>query len=130
MPPKPGLVERVTGMFKAMLSARPQYRLVQGRDGSWCFRLHDYDGQIMLTSTSLPSRAECLAALESARVIAADPKAYRRQTTKDSKFTFIVQRPDGEALGVGSMNSTVSDCDDAIAQVQRVAPKAAVAQDG
>lgn len=97
------------------LSARPRLKIFQGRDGLFYFRLYDYSGDVLLTSQGVPDKEECRINLDTARASVLQEDNFKRQTTKNSTFTYLLQdRPAGRVLAVGAGYSTVRDCDDAI----------------
>jgi len=101
-------------MLDALLSARPKLKVFRGRDTLHYFRLYDYNGEVLLTSQGVPEESQCVTNLDLAKTAVNDEKNFGRQTTSDSKFTYLLMSPSRQVLAVGAMYNNVRDCDDAI----------------
>lgn len=92
--------------------------------GELQFNLKAGNGQVILTSESYSSKANCLNGVESVRKNSQVKARYERKTASNGKFFFNLTATNGQVIGSSQMYVDQAGRDNGIASVAAHAPNA------
>ena len=101
-----------------------QFRVDKRSNGEFQFNLLGNNGEIILTSESYGTKANCLNGIESVRINSKNPERFEQRSSKDGRPYFVLKAANGQIIGVSQMYGTVDNCKNGIESVMKSAPKA------
>lgn len=104
----------------------PKFQIFTGRDGQFYFRLRGGGGEIILASEGYTSKAGCQNGIRSVKENAPLDERYRRRTSANDQFYFVLVAANGEVIGVSETYTTERRRDEGIEAVKRIAPDAPI----
>lgn len=104
----------------------PKFELYLDKGGQHRFRLRARNGQVILASEGYASKAGCMNGIASVQKNASDDARYRRETSSNGKFYFVLTAANNEPIGRSEMYERAQSRDKGIEAVKRVAAGAPV----
>ncbi len=104
----------------------PKFELYTDKGGSFRFRLKARNGQTILASEGYTSKSGCKNGIESVKKNAADDGRFRRATSSNGKFYFVLVAGNNEPIGRSEMYERAPSREKGIEAVKRVAPAAPI----
>lgn len=104
----------------------PKYELYADKSGQFRFRLKARNGQVILSSEGYASKSGCKNGIASVQKNGPDDGRYRRETSSNGKFYFVLTAANNEVIGRSEMYERAQSRDKGIDAVKRVAAGAPV----
>lgn len=96
-----------------------KYELSKNRSGQFFFNLKAANGQVILTSSSHPSKDNALHTLDAVRSSGSMDHHFERKVSTGGQPYFSLKTSDGENLGRSETYSSVAAMEKGIASVKR-----------
>jgi RHS repeat-associated protein len=102
----------------------PKFQIFQGQDKQFYFRLLARNGRVLLRSEGYVSRAGCENGIHSVQENAATDARYRRSTTAEGQYYFVLVAANGAVIGTSQLYVRKQNRDQGIEAVKTTAPTA------
>lgn len=97
-----------------------------GKDRQYYFHLISDAGEILLVSEGYKTKAGCLNGVKSIKQNASANKNYRRKTSKNDQYYFVLLAANKKIIGTSKMYASDALCNKTIESVQKMTPEASV----
>lgn len=104
----------------------PKFERYTDKGGEHRFRLRARNGQVILSSEGYSSKSGCTNGIESVKKNASLDERYRRETSRNGKYYFVLVAGNNEPIGSSQMYQREASRENGIEAVMRVAPGAPV----
>ncbi len=101
----------------------PRFEIDTDSKGEFRFNLFAVNAKnILRSSEGYTTKQNCIKAIESVKANAPNDNRYKRGTSSNGQYYFVLNARNGEALGISEMYTTVANRENGIAAVKRDAP--------
>ena len=105
----------------------PKFQVFMGKaDEQFYFRLRAENGEIILGSEGYTAKLSCMNGIESVKGNSQDDSNFKRKTTSNDQFHFVLVAKNGETIGSSETYTTKQAMENGIEAVRRVALEAQV----
>lgn len=111
----------------ALTTASGKFETFTGADGKTYFHLLAGNGEKVLASEGYASAGAALAGIASVKENAADATRFEVRTAVDGETYFVLKAKNGEVVGMSETYASRGNTDRAIATVQKIVAKTAIA---
>ena len=102
------------------------FKISKQSNGEYYFNLLAGNGQVILTSESYGTKANCLNGIESVKINSRHEDRFETLTSKDGRPYFVLKAVNGKIIGNSQMYGSAESCKSGIESVMKNGPKAEI----